>query len=231
MTTMMEPLAENLWVRRYPLSLLGAKAGRTVTLIRLPVSGELVIHSTGPFSAADAAEFRALGTPVWLVEATNVHDTFARQGAAAFPDLPYFGPPGFARVAGVPARSLAEPPAAWAGVLDVLALGGVPRVREHVFLHRPSRTLIVADLVFNVGPGAPAWTRLLLRWVAGLRGGPGVSRIFRRLAVRDVGALRASLETMLAWDFDRVVVGHGEVIASDGKRLLKAALSAAGFLG
>lgn len=226
-----ENIAENLWVRRYPLSLLGADAGRTVTLLRLPASGELVIHSSGPFSAADAAEFRTLGTPGWLVEATNVHDTFARAGAAAFPDLPYLGPPGFARVAGVPARSLAEPPTAWAGVIDVLALGGVPRVREHVFLHRPTRTLIVADLVFNVGPAVSGWTRFLLRWAADLRGGPGVSRVFRRLAVREVGALRASLETMLAWDFDRVIVGHGDIIARDGKARVTAALAAAGFLG
>ena len=219
-------------MQRYPLPLLGTDVGRRVTVIRLPSSGQLVIHSTGPFAASDVTAIRALGQPGWLVEATNVHDTFARVGHAAFPDVPYLGPPGFARVAGLPAvRSLAEPPAAWADTLEVLPLGGVPRAREHVFLHRPSRTLIVADLLFNVGPDASAWTRFLLRWVAGLRGGPGVSRVFRRLAVRDFGALRASLERLLAWDFDRVIVGHGDVIASGGKPRLTAALAAAGFLG
>lgn len=228
---MIEPVAENLWVLRYSLPLLGTNPGRTVTVIRLP-SGKLVIHSTAPFAATDVAAIRALGEPGWLVEATNVHDTFAKPGHEAFPNVPYFAPPGFSRfVVGIPTQSLEAPPPEWAGILDVLPLGGVPKVREHAFFHRPSRTLIVADLLFNVGPGASAWTRFLLRWVAGLKVGvPGVSRIFHKLAIRDPAALRASLEKVLAWDFDRVIVGHGDIIPTGGKRRLTQAL-AAGLVG
>ncbi len=224
----MTPLADNLWVLRYPLGILGADVGRRVTVLRLR-SGELVIHSTGPFSADDIVAISALGKPAWLVEATNVHDTFAKEGRAAFPLARYFAPPAFEKFSGVATESLASPPAAWSEELEVLPLGGVPKVREHAFFHRPSRTLIVADVLFNVGSEMSAWTKFLLRLVAGLKGGPGVSRIFRKLAIRDEAALKASLAKVLAWDFDRVIVAHGDVIEADGKRALTNALKAAGL--
>ena len=224
----MQKIAENLWTLRYPLSLLGADVGRRVTVVRL-WSGELVIHSTGPFSADDIVAINALGKPAWLVEATNVHDTFAREGSTAFPLARYFAPPGFEKFSGIPTESLATPPRDWGGELEVLPLGGVPRVHEHAFFHRPSRTLIVADVLFNVGSEMSAWTRLLLRLVAGLKGGPGVSRIFRKLAIRDPAALRASLRKVLEWDFDRVIVAHGNVIETDGRRALTQALHTAGL--
>src|SRR5688572_7539523 len=53
-------IAENLWLLRYPLRLLGTEIGRTVTLIRLH-TGELVIHSPAPFSTSDASAVKALG--------------------------------------------------------------------------------------------------------------------------------------------------------------------------
>ena len=226
----MRRLAENLWVLRYPLSLLGTDPGRRVTIFRLERSGDLVMHSTGPFTAEDVVAIRALGTPAWLIEATNVHDTFAKEGRAAFPLARYFAPPGFEKVSGIATESLASPPAEWSGELEVLPLGGVPRVREHAFFHRPSRTLIVADVLFNVGSEMSAWTRTVLRLVAGLKGGPGVSRIFRKLAIRDPEALRASLAKVLEWDFDRVIVAHGNVIETDGKRAMTQALRAVGLL-
>jgi hypothetical protein len=64
----MQQLLENIWIKRYPLSVLGTDQGRTVTMIRLP-SGKLIVHSMAPFTPADAAQIRALGQPAWLVEA------------------------------------------------------------------------------------------------------------------------------------------------------------------
>jgi hypothetical protein len=56
----MKQLAENVWVKNYPLALLGTDLGRTLTIIRLS-SGRLVLHSMAPFSSTDLAEIRALG--------------------------------------------------------------------------------------------------------------------------------------------------------------------------
>jgi hypothetical protein len=44
-----------------------------------------------------------------------------------------------------------------------------------------------------------------------------------RLLVRDRAAARRSLERILAWDFERVVVAHGAVLESGGREALRAA--------
>ena len=53
----MRQLADNLWIKRYPLSVLGTDHGRMLTILRLP-SGKVIVHSMAPFSAADLAEIR-----------------------------------------------------------------------------------------------------------------------------------------------------------------------------
>ncbi|WP_147263274.1 hypothetical protein [Roseimicrobium gellanilyticum] len=214
----MQQVAENLWVARYPMKLLGANLGRTVTIIR--IGGQVVIHSTAPFSAADAAAIRELGTPAWMVEGATIHDTYTVQGRAVFPEADMYLPPGFPDTGGgVAPKPLTQPPAEWHGLLEVLPIAGMPGLNEYVFLHVPSRTLIVADLVFNVPTTAGAWVRLLLKLASGLQGGPGVSRIFLK-EVKDEAAFKQSLTKMMQWDFERVIVGHGDIIERGGKETL-----------
>jgi hypothetical protein len=215
----MQRITENVWVMHYPQSILGAQIGRTVTVIRLQ-SGELVIHSTGPFTATDVAQICALGCPAMLVEATLFHDTFSGQGRAAFADVPYAAPDGFAGAT----TSFAALRQRWPGELSVLELAGMPKAHEHVFLHRPSRTLVVADLVFNFGSVATRWTRAFFRWAGGISEFPGVSRLFRS-CIRDRAAFVRSADQMLTWDFERVIVGHGEIIETSGKPHLQRALA------
>ena len=225
----MQQLAENLWLLHYKLPLLGEYLGRNVAIIRLN-SGELVIHSTGPFTPEDVAAITALGQPAYLVDALAKHDTFAKEGRAAFPGIPYYAPEGFTEASGIATEPLEYPPAAWQGELDVAVLAGQETKAEYAMLHRASRTLIVADLVFNIESDAPTLTKLvspLLQTGAGPEG-TGMPRP-EKMAVKDPEAFKQSLDTILSWDFDRVIVGHGNPIATDGKRRLREALADAGF--
>ena len=218
----LKQLADNLWIKCYPLSVLGTDHGRTVTILRL-LSGKLIVHSMAPFSMADLAEIRSLGQPTWLVEAMMLHDTYARDGRTAFPDAMFLAPPGFSNAVGFPTSQLVPPPAEWADEIEVTELGGVPRLKEHVFIHRPSRTLIVADLIFNFRSDERGWNRFFHRYITGFMRYPGMSRIFR-LCISDREAFRTSLHDVLKADFDRIIVGHGEVVESDGKAALRRAL-------
>ena len=76
-------IAGGVAVMQYPLRAFGIDFRRYVTLLRLS-DGRLVIHSTAPFTPEDVAAIRRFGKPCWLVEATLMHDTFARQRAAFF---------------------------------------------------------------------------------------------------------------------------------------------------
>ncbi len=219
-------LAENLWLLAYPLKMLGADLRRNVTLIRLR-SGKMVIHSTAPFSPEDVSAIRALGEPGWLLDGILRHDTFAKEGRAAFPGLPYLAPEGFSEVVGFPTEPIVPAPVEWGGELLALEIQGAPEARDTALLHIPSRTLILTELVFNFGD-EPIWTELLLRVAVGGKHHPGMSRPVKA-GVKDKAAFESSLAMILGWDFDRVIVGHGDVIELDGKAKLRTALEAAGF--
>jgi len=219
-------LADNLWVRHYPLSILGSQHGRTVTVIRLK-SGKLIIHSMAPFTAADVAEIRALGTPGWLVESMLLHDTYSRKGWQAFgSDLPFLGPPGFSEIVKFPTEPLLPAPPEWEGEIKVMPVGGAPKLLEHAFLHIPSRTLIVADLVFNFPANETGWNRFFHRHIAGIKGHPGMSRVFK-MCITDPAAFIASVDDIIATRFERLIVGHGEVVERGGWEALAAAVKAA----
>ncbi|MCW1886660.1 hypothetical protein OKA04_18115 [Luteolibacter flavescens] len=225
---MMNELSEGLWALRYPLKVLGTSHGRTVTVIRL-TSGRLVIHSMAPFTPEDLAQIRRLGEPGWLVEAMLLHDTYAKEGRACFPALPFLGPPGFGDVVGFETGPLLPAPPEWGGELEVIRLKGAPKLEEHAFLHVPSRTLIVADLVFNFPADEGPWNHFFHRHLAGMKRYPGMSRVFR-WCIRDRAAFRESLSEMMKWDFDRIIPGHGEIIETGGKEGLARALEDAGVI-
>jgi len=220
-------LSDNLWLFTYPQRRLGVDLRRNVTVIRLS-SGRLVIHSTGPFSPGDVGIIQGLGTPGWLVEAMLQHDTYAKEGREAFPDVPFLAPMGFSEHVGFLTYPLIPPPPEWGTELEVLRVDGVENYEEHVCYHRESRTLIVADLVFNFGPDEPMWTELMLKAAVGSEHNPGMSRPFK-YSIKDKDAFMKSMECMMDWDFDRVIVGHGDVLETAGKAKVSSMLRNAGY--
>jgi hypothetical protein len=68
----------------------------------------------------------------------------------------------------------------------------------------------------------------LVRCAVGRQHHPGMSRPFR-MAIKDRAAFQQSVKTLASWDFNRIIVGHGEVIEADGHRKLVKALKDAGF--
>jgi hypothetical protein len=226
LSTPLRPIAENLWVIEYPLNLLGGHQNRVVTIIRLS-TGELIIHSTGPFNRATVSEIERLGTPAWMTDTMLRHDTFAKDGRAAFPNIPYLAPEGFAAQAHVDCRMLLPTPASWSPEVEVLLIEGMPKVKEHVFLHVPSRTLIVADLVFNFRPSS-GWTSFFRKALMGVKDHPDSARLYP-MQIQDRKAYDLSIRELMTWDFDRIIVGHNEMIETNGKELLKRALANKGM--
>jgi hypothetical protein len=43
--------------------------------------------------------------------------------------------------------------------------------------------------------------------------------------MKDRAAVRASIDRILAWDFDRIIVGHGNNIEAHGREVLRDAFS------
>lgn len=221
---MLRELDKNLWVVERPLQLAGVPFGARMTVVRLPEAG-LWLHS--PVALDDPLR-RALAElgPVRYVVAPNLfHHLYLAEYPRAYPEAQLWGPPGLAekkpdmRLSAV----LGQAPSPWADALDQVGIEGVPRLNEFEFLHRATRTLIATDLVFNFPRMHGVWPRVFLSLV-GAHARLASSRVLRSL-VRNREAARRTLETVLAWDFDRVILSHGDVLERDGKAALVEALS------
>jgi hypothetical protein len=214
-------LDENLWVAERRQSFYGLEVGTRMTVMRL-ADGRLLLHSPVALTPSLRRELDALGRVCFVVAPNRVHHLYAGKVAEAYPGAQLWVAPGLERKRPdlVYVAVLGdEAPAPWKGEVDQLFFGGRPYENEVAFFHRASRTLILCDLAFNFGPRAAAPTRLLMKLLRSYgRFGPSKLDPF---LIRDRRAARASLERMLGWDFDRVIVAHGDVLETGGHEALR----------
>jgi hypothetical protein len=222
---MWRQLADGVALISFPWHVLGIDFRRNVTLLRL-ADGRVVVHSTAPFTQQDIGAIRRFGEPTWLVEATLMHDTFAKEGRKALPNIPYLAPDGFVEATEVHTESLSAPPREWDGEIDVLRVDGV-RMNEHALFHRRSRTLVVADLFFSFPQETSGWPRFFVRHVMRLPRLFGISSVYRLFVIRDKEAFARSMRALLALDFERLVVAHWQPIETDAKRAVERAIAKA----
>jgi hypothetical protein len=172
----------------------------------------------------------ALGTVAHLVAPTALHLWRLERWHARFPAARVWAPPALHGAGAVAFRTQVPrrlealpfagrlddvPPAAWADTFEHVVFRGNVLLEEVEFLHKPSRTLLLTDFVQNypARPGDLAGN--VVKRLGGVLNG-GVPRDVR-WSFFDRRAARASLERVLAWDFDRVIVAHGACVEHGGK--------------
>jgi len=223
----LEPVAPSVFEIRDRVGLgFGCHLPVRATAVRR-TDGTVWLHSPVALSDADAAALEALGPVRDLVAPNRMHHLHVAAAKARFPSATVWAPAGLeAKVGpGVVDRRLTEEAvrAAWGGDLLAMPIDGAPRLSEWVFLHEPSKTLIAADLVFNLDDRFTGPTRWLLR-CAGTLGKLARSRAWA-LFVRDRDAHADSLRRLLRWDFERIVPAHGEVVRDAGRARLAEVLA------
>jgi hypothetical protein len=102
--------------------------------------------------------------------------------------------------------------------LALVALNGMPAVNESVFVHLPSKTLIVADLCFNMTDSKGIGARIIFGLFGTYRK-IGISRFFAS-HIKDKQAFRSSIEKLIQYDFENIVVSHGENLVGQAKTKL-----------
>lgn len=216
----MKQLDDGLWIADQSLRVAGVDLGARMTVVRL-ADGSLVLHSPIRPTKDLIDEVGALGRVAAIVAPNRFHHMFAAPWQEAFPGTPLFVAPGLeTKRADLAIKGVLSdtPEPTWQGSLEQAVLHGIPLTNEVVFFHRASRTLIVTDLAFHIGPDHPALTRLLFR----LSGAYGrlAPTFLERFLVRDRASFRAVIERILEWPFERVIVAHGTVLDSGGRRAL-----------
>jgi hypothetical protein len=220
---MLRKLDENLWVAEQPLRFMGLAVGARMTIIRL-ADGGLWVHSPLRLTPERRQAVEALGPVRFLVAPNKYHHLFIGEWMAAYPQARAYAAPGLPekrKDLSFHAVLSDQAPAEWAGQIEMLPWRGAPMLSEVVFFHRPSRTLVLTDMAHNVGPDAAASTRFFFRLFGGY-GRLGTSLV-ERMVNRDRPAVRRTVDTILQWDFQRVIIAHGHIVESNGAQAFREA--------
>ncbi len=201
----------------------GFRVDTRMTGIRLPDDGGLLLVSPTDLDDATAASIDALGAVRHLVAPNLFHHFFLGKAKERWTEAQVWGPAGLKEKTGFePDREL-EPGELWPGI-EVFAIEGMPKFREHVLFHRASGTLIATDLVFHKPHGHNLATRLFFR-VFGTYGRFAVSRLFKSM-IKDKAAFSASCRRLFELPIERVVMAHGDVLEADAATTFRATLEA-----
>ncbi|SMF02387.1 protein of unknown function [Tistlia consotensis] len=227
-----KPLAPELWVIDGPeirFGYVGLKVPfpTRMTVVRLP-DGGLWLHSPTHPSEPLLEQLAALGPVRFLVAPNSLHYWWLPAWAARFPGAEVHAAPGLARKAKRPLPAHATlgdaPPPAWAEVLDQVLVPG-SLLTEVDFFHRPTRTLILTDLIENFEPRRirSRFWRLAMQ-LAGAADPDGKAPYDMQLSfLGRRRRLRAAVERMIAWAPERIALAHGRCYEADGVAELRRA--------
>lgn len=215
--------ASGVWLDTQPVRIVGTKLTATMAVLRLGENA-LLLYSPLRMTPERRAAVEGLGRVEHLYSPNLFHHMFLGEWAAAFPAARVHAPAGLAkkrpdlRIDRVHGRA---PEPAFTGFVEEHAIEGF-RLRETALLYRPAHTLLVADLVHNVGRPADAWSKLYTQTM-GFYDRVGLSRMLRWTAFSDRAAARRSVDQLLALPFDRLIVGHGTPLADGAKEAVAGA--------
>lgn len=215
----LKPLAPELWVVDGPLiPFYGMPFPTRMTVVRLP-GGALWLHSPIAPDEALIAAVEGLGEVRFLVAPNALHYAYLPAWAARFPAARVFAAPGVALRAAK--HELAFPPhdilgdtapPDWAETLRQRLVPGHPFLREVVFFHVPSATLILTDLIENFEPRRLGPFMRFATWVAGTQAPRGRTPRDAQLTWRDRAAAAHALREVIGWAPERVLLAHGRII-------------------
>jgi hypothetical protein len=222
----------NIWILEGGnVSFYGLAYPTRCVIVRLP-SGRLWVWSPIALTPEIRRKIDDLGTPAHLVSPNKIHHLFLQDWKAAWPEAKLWGPQSTIskRSDLVFEAALDETvPDAFEGVFDMVRFSGSPVMDEVVFLHRPSRTVILADLSEHFSQGfLERFWKPWQRWIAGLWGiveGKGYAPLEWRLSFFDRRKARACRDRILAWAPEKVIMAHGVWQQSNGTAFLRQAFT------
>lgn len=218
---MLKQLAASLWIYDEPLSMFGIQFGNRTTVVKLS-DGRLLLHSPGKLTPELKTALDELGTVTCIVAPNRFHSLFLEQYVSQYPLIKIFMAPGLHKKrADVPCAGLLgdKPEELWDHTLKQHLIKGIPAFNEVVFFHPDSRTLIVTDLTLNILNPQGLMTNVHL-FVHGAHKRFAASRIVKMM-IKDKAAFEESVAMIMSWDFDRVIMNHGEVVPGGGKEMMQ----------
>jgi hypothetical protein len=225
---MIREIDRDLWVAEQPLRYFGLSVGTRMTVIRLANQSLIVIS---PIQLNDNLfhQLNQLGTVSHIVAPNLYHYLFAAGFKKAYPNATFWAAPGLKDKKpnlAIDKTISQDATPMWNGIEHVLfdgfrtiGTGGFDSLNECVFFHSASRTLILTDTAFYFDESFPFLTQLATKVLGGYKS--LCPSLLERIATTDKQSVRASVEQVLDWDFERVIMAHGSIIELGGKDKFK----------
>lgn len=216
--------ADQLWIfDGDAVPFMGLPYTTRMIVIRLP-DGGLWVHSPIKLTDRIGEQLATLGPVRYLIAPNRLHHLFLSEWQSRYPEALCYGTPGVIRKRddlNFRGPLDGDGPWPWAGTIDQVLFAGSPVMEECVFFHKPSRTLIVADLVENFPEQSfKPWQRIVAR-ATGIMAPHGKMPLDWRLSfVFHKSRARRSFAVIMDWQPQRLVMAHGCIVRQDATRFL-----------
>ncbi|MDE2481719.1 MAG: DUF4336 domain-containing protein [bacterium] len=218
---MLQAIGQDVWtheasIHEIVLGIVRIPMRHRMTVMRL-ANGNVVLHSPTLLSAELQSAIALIGPVTAVIAPSWWHDLHLEDTLADYPHARLFVAPAILKAQRhLGAQALGEqPPQEWSKQIEQTPIAGIAlHFDEFAFYHRASRSLILADLLANADAFSGRMQRLV-RFASGQ--GCTFPRIFRPI-IFDRQRFLASLDRILTWDFERIIVGHGPIVERDARR-------------
>ena len=224
---MLKQIDRDLWIVEQPLQFMGLPVGTRMTVIRLKDNSLLLIS---PISITPELKQQLddLGEVKYSIAPNLFHYLYLAQCQQIYPQAQILAPPGLA--AKQPQlqidQTFIEDEIQFNSELEYTLFAGfqvliVPQIKavnEIVFYHPSTKTLIITDSAFNFDDSFPWVTQLAARVIGSYQ--TLKPSWLEKIAVRDKQIAKRSIDKILAWDFERVIMGHGKIVEINAKQEL-----------
>lgn len=226
---MLKSIDRDLWIAEQPQKFFGLPVGARMTVILL--SGErLLLISPIKIDANTKEQLDSIGKVEFIIAPNLFHYLYLEECQQLYPEATLIAPPELdsKRPNLAIAQTFYKDEISFDSELEYLLFEGfqgfippkIVTVNEIVFFHPVSKTLILTDTAFNFDRSFPLVTQLATR-VLGCYDNLRPS-ILEKIATKDKEKVKHSLQKILAWDFQRIIVAHGDIVETNAKEQLKA---------
>jgi hypothetical protein len=212
-----EYIKDQIWLLEYPVRFGGMDLFGRTTIIRLD-GGDLIVHDPCKVSASVKDQIDQLGVVKYIVAPGYYHHLFVKDFQVHYPNAETFLCPGLERKrADIKFEWILgnRPDPRWGDAIEHVLVQGTKYIWEVAFFHRPSKTLILVDLLENIGDEYRHRAGLLLQfwWKAIFRmwNNPKAAPEYQ-MGWGDVARVKIALDKILSWDAEQVIIAHGENI-------------------